>query len=126
VRAQFAHPQPILVAAQPPQVLADDAEAMEIALALAPPVPELDAQLERPLRLAQEVVLVEAEQLVELLDGGDGRLAHPDRADRLGLDEDDLVQPLEQARAQRRRHPSGRPAAGDQYLLERLQPPASR
>src|SRR6187399_1614330 len=55
------------------QVATDGAEGMHIRLPLLEPVDELDAELEGSLRVPQEIVLVDLQQLVELLDGGDRR-----------------------------------------------------
>ena len=111
--------QPVMVHPQPFPVLPDHAEAVDIALPLLPPVDELDAQLEAALGAGHELVLVQPQQLVVFLDRGDRRLAHADRADILGFDQHDLVQPLEQPREQRRRHPPGRAAPGDKNALDR-------
>ena len=59
------------------------------ACALLEPVDELDAELERSLRVPQEFVFVDLQQLVELLDCRDRRLAHTDDADLGGLHERD-------------------------------------
>src|SRR5206468_11985645 len=57
----------------------------------APPVDELDAELERGVRLADELVFVDSELLVEELDRGNGGLANADGPDLLGLHERDPV-----------------------------------
>jgi hypothetical protein len=54
---------------------------VHVAVADAAPVLELDAQLEGGLRLAHELIFVDAEHLVEQLDHRDGRFSHADGAD---------------------------------------------
>jgi hypothetical protein len=56
---------------------------MKIAVADATPIDELDPQLERRGRAADEVVLVDPEQPIEILQVRDGRFADADRPDRL-------------------------------------------
>jgi hypothetical protein len=80
---------------------------MDVGMAFAPPVDELDAELERALGHPHELVLVEVQQLVILLDGGDGRFADADCTDGVGLQDFDVVEALEQVGEQRCRHPAG-------------------
>ncbi len=112
--------QPVVVAAQPFPVLADDAEAVDVAVALLPPVDELDAQLEGRLGPLHELGFVEREQLVELLDRRDRRLADADGADRFAFDQLDFVEALEQLAEQRGGHPTRRAAADDENLAHGL------
>src|SRR5690606_31260573 len=67
-------------------------ERMEIAIALAAPVLEGNAELEARSRSADEVALVDAQQLVEGTRSRNGGFAHPDGADLVGFDEHDLQQ----------------------------------
>src|SRR6185503_16844803 len=93
------------------------AEGMQVAVPEARPVHELDAELERALGLADEIVLVEAEHRVEGVDGRNGGLAHADAAYLLGLYQTDAARTrTKRARKCRRRHPAGRTAADDDDL----------
>src|SRR5690606_15712197 len=82
----FRH-QPHVVKAAHPRGPADVAEGVDVAIAEARPILELDAELERRLRRANELELVEAEQRMEAANRGDRRFADADGADVLGLDE---------------------------------------
>src|SRR5688572_29515736 len=87
-------------------------ERMDVTVSGSSPVDELDAELEGRLRLADEVVLVEAQHPVEVLDLRDRRLADAHRADFLGLDDlDPAVVVLQDSRQRRRGHPAGGSAA---------------
>ena len=83
------------------------------ALALLPPVDELDAELECALRMPQEIVFVELHQAVELRDRGDRRLADADDADLGGFDQRDGQPRAQDARQRGGRHPAGGAATGD-------------
>jgi hypothetical protein len=97
------------------------AERVHVAVADAPPVVEVDAQLEGGARLAHELVLVEPEQLVHLDDRRDRRLADPDRADFGRFDQVSLEPALFERLGDRRgRHPAGGPAADDRDLPDRF------
>jgi hypothetical protein len=95
------------------EVAAHRPEGMHVGMALLVPVDELDAELERALRLSQEIVLVDLEQLVELRDGGNRRLADADDADLGGFHQRDRQPRAQHTRQRCRRHPSGSPAPGD-------------
>ena len=77
------------------------------------PIAKLDAQFERPLRAADEVVFVNAQNAVEDLDLRNGGLANPDDAYLVGLDEFDLDHAPHQFRKRGRGHPACRPTAHD-------------
>src|SRR5688572_10178538 len=85
---------------------------MEVTPAGLRPIDELDAELVRTLGPTDEFELVETQHFVELLDGRNRRLAHPDDADLFGLDERDTAA-RHGVRQGRSRHPTGRAAAGD-------------
>ena len=82
--------QPELMRVQPEQILADLAEAMDVAVPQRAPVNELDAQLERGLCRPDHRHLIQSGQRVIVADRGDGRFAHPDRADLVRLDQFDV------------------------------------
>src|SRR2546423_10146695 len=79
--------QPLLVERRHAEIVAVAAERMDVALPDPEPVDELDAELERGLSPPHEIEFVDSEDLVEVHDDGDRRLAHTDRADLLGFDE---------------------------------------
>lgn len=105
---------------QEPQVAPDRPEAVHVAVAEARPVDELDAELERALRLADELRLLDLEEVVERDEMRDGRLADPDDADLLGLDQSYLELPAEGFAECRRRHPAGTAPADDDDGAQRL------
>src|SRR5690606_19940507 len=83
------------------------------------PVDELDADLERPLHVAHEIVLIDAQELEEIADRRDRGFADADRAALFRLDEPDRRPPAAQEPAQRRGgHPAGRAAADDDDALD--------
>src|SRR3954471_14007943 len=63
------------------EIVAVIAERMEVALADRAPIHEFDAELERALGRADEIILVDAEHLIEGDQWRDRRLADADRAD---------------------------------------------
>ncbi len=96
------------------------AEGVDIAFADLLPIDEFNAQLERRLGLANEVRLGYAEQRVEQVDHRDGRLADPDRADVLGLDQRNRQTTRSEHLCHTRgRHPAGGAAAKDHDSLGR-------
>src|SRR5690606_18502969 len=107
--------QPQLVERDAVEVVAEEPERVDVAVAEPSPVDELDAELDRPLGRAQELVLVEVEHGVEVDDRRDRRFAHSDRADRVRFDQrDSPAAVVEEARKRRRGHPSrGSPADDD-------------
>lgn len=84
---------------------------MDVAVARATPLDELDAQLERALGAAQELVLIQFQRLVEHADVRDGGFADTDDADLIAFDQTDLVLVAEQGGKGRRGHPAGGAAA---------------
>src|SRR4029077_12738948 len=79
--------QPVLVKRKRTVIVADRAEGVEVAVACASPVEELNAELERAAHLPDKLRLVDLEGLIERLQVRDGRFTDPDRADLLGLDQ---------------------------------------
>ena len=84
------------------------AKRVKIAVALLGPVNKLDSQLEGSAHCGQHVGLINADQLVESQERRDGRLAHADDANILGLHQRDVGQAVFRKLAKRRcRHPAG-------------------
>ena len=110
--------EPVVVERDVAEVFADGAEGVHVAVTFAPPVHELDAELEGGLGLADELVLIDPQHVIEEHDGGDGRLAHADRADILGLDQGDLHPRSHHLGQSRRGHPARRAAADDGDRLQ--------
>ena len=91
---------------------------MKEAVADMAPISKLNAELESGLRSTNEVGAVQAQGLVVVADGRQGRLANTDRAYLWGLDQHDLAafgQPLAQGCG---RHPPGRAATDDDDLAD--------
>ena len=105
--------EPVLVEGQRPVVVADRAEAVDVASTHAAPVDELDAELEGAAHRADEFDFVDLQRVVERAQVRHGRLAHADRADVFGLDELDGALALERVREAGGRHPAGGPASHD-------------
>src|SRR3569833_4039400 len=66
------------------------AEGMDVAIAQAAPVHELDSEFVSALGRAHKLVLIELQQGIEVQELGDGRFAHPDCAEFLGLNQLDM------------------------------------
>jgi hypothetical protein len=82
---------------------------MKIGFARLHPAPELDPELERPVRLAQKFVFLDAQRAVEQTNRRDGCLPHPDDADVRGLDDSNRSEPVPEAA---RENGCGHPASG--------------
>ncbi len=110
---QRTSPLPIVLERDQPDVPADVAEGVHVALARRTPADELDAELERAAAGAEHRVLVEAEGGVEGPHLRDRRFTDTDRADIVRFDEADLETLLEEAAERGGDHPAGGTAAGD-------------
>ena len=108
--------QPQLVKGDGLNVHAELTELVEVAVALATPVLEVDAELEGGLRGLNEIPLVDAENLVEELQGRDGRFADTHGADFVRLDQRDALGALHGMRQRGRGHPAGRAASNDHVV----------
>jgi len=108
---RFAHLiqfQPIGVEVHALHVDAERPERVDVGMAEARPVFEFDAQLERRLGLAHEIVLVDAERAVEDAQLRDRGFADADRADFFGLNQADFaILVLQEAPQRCGRHPAG-------------------
>ena len=105
--------QPEMLEPGRPMILAGQSERMEIAVAAVAPAVEQDAELERRLRRAHEIGLADAEHAVEQRERRNGRLAHTDRTDRVGLDQRHLGDGPKRISDRGGGHPAGGAAAGD-------------
>ena len=84
------------------------AKWVKIAVTLLGPVDKLDSQLEGAAHCGQHVGLINTDQLVESQERRDGRLAHADDSNILGLHQRDIGQAVFGKLAKRRcRHPAG-------------------
>jgi len=97
--------------------VAEVAEGVEVVIPHLQPVAEMDAELVAAMGGAQELRLVDADQLVVVADGREGCLADADDADLLGLDDldrDPALQPRDQRGS---RHPTGAAPADNHDAL---------
>ena len=108
--------------AAPPQVVEVDAadrmperaERVDVGEARLAPIAELDAELERGLRLGDQLALVEADRAIERAQLRQRCLADADDADLVAFDQADVGRRLaEQADEPGGGHPAGGPAADD-------------
>jgi hypothetical protein len=97
------------------------AEAMEMDVARASPVAELDPELIGSSRLAQEFMIVDAEHGVELTKDRNAGFANTDDPDLFGFDErDGNADTAELPGQQGSRHPACRTPAEDRYRSYRI------
>ena len=101
--------------------LSERSEGMHVVFAGAVPVAKLDAELERGLRLAHELRLVDPQQRVEVAQGGQRGLAHTHRADVIGLDEREAIAiRMQHLRAGSSAHPAGGTTADNHDVQGRM------
>src|SRR5882672_2582942 len=86
---RFSQPQPMMMKGDLLDRQAVPAKGMQVGVSEPPPIAKLDAQLERRLGLADELILVDPEQLVESANWRNGRFADANRADLGRLDQRD-------------------------------------
>src|SRR6185369_4039033 len=111
--AELPELQPELMKLHRLDIRSEAAEGMQVALARKP-VDEFDAELEGRLRLAYEVVLVDAEHPMERDEMRDRRFTHTDGADLLRLDQADARAGFSQRLRERSGgHPPRRATAND-------------
>ena len=109
------HPPPVMVEADIVHVTPERAERVDIAIALAAPIAELDAELEGGLGRGHELGLIQPQPLDEGADVRQRRLAHAHDADLFGFDQVHACVGGQQLRDRGRRHPAGRAAADDHH-----------
>src|SRR4051794_28678748 len=105
--------QPNVVELHSGAVAAIDTERVDVAVAPPRPVDELDAELERRLRFADEFVFIDSEQAIEVEQRRYGRLANADGADLFRFNQGDRHSSGNQLRKRRSRHPPRSAAADD-------------
>src|SRR5258706_9778884 len=89
-------------------------EGMQVGIARAVPIPELDPELKGGARRLHEARLLHADQFIEHLEVRQRGLAHADRTDLVRFDQRDCVVLAWQARGERGgRHPPGGATAED-------------
>ena len=112
--------QPVMVAAKPFPILADDSEPVNITVAWSHQstnwMPSLNVPCVRRMNSASSSWTSSLYFLI----ARDGRFADADRADRFALDELDIVKALEQLAEQRRGHPTRGSSANDQDFAHGL------
>src|SRR5258707_459773 len=87
---------------------------MEIGMSEPCPIDELDPKFERALGLADELVFVESQRVVEAAQRRNRRLSYADRSDLGRFDDADLGEAVfEPAGQVRRGHPAGAAATDD-------------
>jgi len=97
----------------------EGAETVEVAIANARPIHEFDAELEGALRRADELGLVDFQQLVEQFQVRHRGFAHADGADLFGFDQPDREGAREQLGQGGRGHPACGATADDHDVADR-------
>ena len=110
--------QPEMMERQSVQVGAELAETVRVAVADRAPVHELDAELERAARGAQELILVDAQNAIEGDDVRNRRLADTDDADLVRFHETNRARAPEVVRKCCGRHPAGGATADDDDVTD--------
>ncbi len=104
---------PEVIERQPVDEHAEGAEGMPEAMTGVEPVDEADRQLDRPLRMTDEILQVDPEEPEKVDDPRDRRLAYADRRDVGRLDEMNRAAVAELSRQRARGDPARGAAADD-------------
>ena len=93
---------------------------MEIAVALAAPIHKFNAQLKRPLRANNKVLLIEPKGAIKDFDGRDGCLTDANGSNLIGFNQGNHTPTPSGIGNGGRGHPARRPATNDNQALELL------
>src|SRR6266542_2947921 len=106
-------PQPILMKVDLALAAAEGAKGMNVAIADAAPILEVDAELEGRASRRHEVGFIDSETLIEAADVRQRRFADSDDPDLLRLDEMNRAAGGQECAQPGGGHPAGGPAADD-------------